>query len=76
MRSIGPERLADLLFSLRAHGTEPKRLRFVHTRAEAAPSLVLVEGKRGGASGLVIEPPLVVGSAEWEAVYFRTPRGE
>lgn len=71
-----PERLADLLFSLRAHGMEPKRLRFVHTRAEAAPSLVLVEGRRGGACGLVIEPPLVIGSVEWEAAYFRTPRGE
>lgn len=32
---------------------------------------VSVEGKRGGKSGLVIEPPLVPNGEEWDAVYFR-----
>lgn len=66
-----PERLTDLLCELRAHGMEPKRLRFVAQRADAAPSLALVEARRGGRPGLIIEPPLVVGSAEWDKVYFR-----
>ncbi len=66
-----PERLADLLVCLRGAGIEPKRLRFVHARADAAPSLVLIEGRRGGKSGLAIEPPLIVGGAEWDDVYFR-----
>lgn len=65
------ERLTDVLCSLRAHGIEPKRLRFLAKSAASAPSLLLVEGKRGGKSGLVIEPPLLPGSEEWDTVYFR-----
>ena len=64
-----PERLVDLLVSLRAHGMEPKRLRFVQTKD--VPSLVLVESRRGGRPGLTVEPPLIIGSGEWEKVYFR-----
>ncbi|MBQ9459330.1 MAG: methyltransferase [Oscillospiraceae bacterium] len=66
-----PERLVDLLCELRAHGMEPKRLRFVSSGADAAPSLVLVEARRGGKPGLAIEPPLLIGSPEWDRVYFR-----
>lgn len=64
-----PERLVDLLVSLRAHGMEPNRLRFVQTKD--VPSLVLVESRRGGKPGLTVEPPLIIGSGEWEKVYFR-----
>ena len=35
---------------------------------------LFIEGKRGGKSGLVIEPPLIPGSAEWDRVYFRKQR--
>ena len=66
------ERLADVLCAMRAHGIEPKRLRFLAKAPAAAPTLLLAEGRRGGKSGLVIEPPLIAGSAEWEQVYFRT----
>ena len=66
-----PERLVDLLCELRAHGMEPKRLRFVAQRPDAAPALVLVEAKRGGKPALAAEPPLVIGGEEWENVYFR-----
>ncbi|MBQ5799303.1 MAG: methyltransferase, partial [Oscillospiraceae bacterium] len=66
-----PERLSDVLYAMREHGMEPKRLRFVLAGSEAAPSLFLVEGRRGGKSGLVVGPPLVIGSYEWEKVYFR-----
>lgn len=65
------ERLTDLLCTLRAHTLEPKRLRFVVKRADAAPSLVLIEARRGGRPGLTVEAPLVIGSAEWDRVYFR-----
>ena len=66
-----PERLADLLCELRAHGMEAKRLRFVASAADAAPSLALVEARRGGKPGLRVEAPLVIGGAEWDRVYFR-----
>ena len=67
-----PERLSDLFCTLRAHGLEPKRLRFVASSAEKAPSLALVEARRGGNAGLSVEPMLFIGSADWDKVYFRT----
>ena len=72
-----PERLTDLLCTLRENGLEPKRLRPVCTRPERAPSLVLLEARRGGRPGLTVEPPLVLeqpgGSptAELDRIYFR-----
>ena len=47
-----PERLTDLLCGLRAHGLEPKRLRFVAYRSDSRPSLVLLRAVRGGRPGL------------------------
>ncbi len=55
-----PERLADLISAMREHGLEPKRLRIVCSRADKAPSLILCEGRKCGASGMVIEPPLII----------------
>ena len=67
-----PERLTDLLVTLRENRLEPKRLRFVASAAENAPSLALVEARRGGKAGLSVEPMLFIGSADWDKVYFRT----
>ena len=55
-----PERLAELFRTLSRHDLEPKRLRLVAARADSAPSLVLVEARRGGKPGLTIEPQLVL----------------
>lgn len=72
-----PERLCDLLWAMRSHGIEPKRLRMVQSTAAAAPSLILAEGRRGGKSGLIIEPPLILRNADgsesddYRAAYFR-----
>ena len=73
-----PERLTDLLCSLRPLGLEPKRLRFVQMQAGTAPSLLLLEARRGGKPGLSTEPPLILrnsdgrDSAELDQIYFRT----
>ena len=48
-----PERLTDLLCSLRANGLEPKRLNPVCASPGAAPSLILVKATKGGKPGLV-----------------------
>ncbi len=53
-----PDRLADILCLMRENKIEPKRLRFVHPRVEAAANLILVEGARGGRPKLRLEPPL------------------
>lgn len=72
-----PERLTDLLCALRDHALEPKRLREVCKTAGAAPSLILLEGRRGGKSGLTMEAPLILQypdgdpTAEVDAIYFR-----
>ena len=55
-----PERLSELFCCMTKHGLEPKRLRMVCHKAQAAPNLVLVEGRRGGRPGLVTEPMLVI----------------
>lgn len=72
-----PERLCDLMCALRGCGIEPKRLRWVESRIGTAPSLLLLEGRRGGGSGLTTEPPLVLrdqlgrDTPEVDAIYFR-----
>ena len=66
------DRLAEALAAFSVRGLEPKRLRFVASAAENAPSLALVEARRGGKAGLSIEPMLFIGSADWDEVYFRT----
>ena len=73
-----PERLADLCCALRARGLEPKRLRLVCRRAGDAPSLLLLEARRGGRPGLDIAAPLCLEdgtgrpTAELDNAYFRT----
>lgn len=72
-----PERLTDLLCTLRQFQIEPKRLRFVCKTAGAMPSLLLLEGRRGGKPDLRIEAPLILQNAdctptpEADAIYFR-----
>lgn len=72
-----PERLSELFCAMTAQGLEPKRLRLVTYLAERAPSLVLVEGRRGGRPGLTVEPPLILAdaegreSAEYRRIYHR-----
>lgn len=53
-----PTRLADILCLMREYGIEPKRIRFVHKKADAEPSLVLVDGAYKGGCELRILPPL------------------
>ncbi len=56
-----PERLSDIIMSMRKNGIEPKRLRFVQQRPAKAPKLFLIEGKFGGKpGGLTVEPVLFI----------------
>ena len=54
------ERMAELLSGMRCFKLEPKRLRMVHSRKGEAARLVLVEGRKDGNPGMVVEAPLVV----------------
>lgn len=65
-----PERMWTLLEALSRVRLVPKRLRFVHQNALASPSAVLVECRKGGSvEGLVVEPPLLVESEEYNKIY-------
>lgn len=55
-----PERLVDVLTSMRKHRIEPKRIRMVQQQADSAPWLVLVEGKRNAKPSVILEPPLIM----------------
>ncbi|MCL2461224.1 MAG: tRNA1(Val) (adenine(37)-N6)-methyltransferase [Defluviitaleaceae bacterium] len=55
-----PERLADIMCLMRQYGLEPKKLQFACARAGLAPSLVLVEGRKGGKPGLKALPEIVM----------------
>ena len=59
-----PARLSEALCALTTAELEPKRLRMVQPRADAAPNLVLIEGRRGGRPGLEILPPLLLTQAD------------
>lgn len=72
-----PARLADVLCAMRKYSIEPKRMRMVHARAEATPSLFLVDGALNGGRELKILPPLIMQgedggeSAELRDIYER-----
>lgn len=52
------ERLADAICSLRAHGLEPSRLRFVTAGKREEPYLFLVEARKGKSPSFRVLPPL------------------
>ena len=55
-----PDRLAELICSMRGASIEPKRLTFVHTESDSPPSLVLVEGRMGAGEELCVTRPLII----------------
>ena len=55
-----PERLSELFCAMTAHGLEPKRLRWVHSRADKAAHLCLLEAMLDARPALTVEPPLVI----------------
>lgn len=59
-----PERLSEIFCTMSSNAIEPKRLMLVQTLAESEPSLILVEGQRGGKPSLTIEKPLIMRSPD------------
>lgn len=55
-----PDRLPELVVGLDRAGLEPKRMTFVSSDVHAAPSMVLVESRKGGGKGLTVTPPLIL----------------
>ncbi len=57
---IRPERMCELFSVMQKNGIEPKRLKLVAKNHGSAPWLALIEGRRGGKSGIRVEPELLI----------------
>jgi len=55
-----PERLADIVCSLREVGLEPKTLRFVQPKSDKNPNTLLIMATKGGKPQLNVYAPLIV----------------
>ncbi len=55
-----PSRMSELFSSMTRYGIEPKRLVTVYPDRISKPSLILVEGKKGAAPGLICSRPLII----------------
>ncbi|WP_035571510.1 tRNA1(Val) (adenine(37)-N6)-methyltransferase [Halonatronum saccharophilum] len=53
-------RLSELIYLMEEYNLRPKRMRLIHPRANKEANLVLVEGAKGGGSGLKILSPIFV----------------
>jgi tRNA1Val (adenine37-N6)-methyltransferase len=55
-----PERLTELVCSLKERGMEVKRLRFVHSHMLSVAKMVLVEAVKDGKGGVKVERPFYI----------------
>ena len=55
-----PERLAEIMDTLRQYRLEPKRLKMVHSFVDSEAVLFLLEASLGGRSGMKVEKPLII----------------
>ena len=55
-----PDRICDLFYALRTNRLEPKTVTFVHADEKSEPSIVLVSATKGGSSGAIVTPPLIL----------------
>ncbi len=53
-----PERLLDIIITMRKYNIEPKKIRFVYPKKDKEANILLIEGKKNGNKGLKILPPL------------------
>lgn len=55
-----PFRLTEILNKMCRFKIEPKRLQFVHPYVDKEPTMVLIEGMKGGKPRVRIEPPIIL----------------
>lgn len=55
-----PFRLAEIMVKMNQYKIEPKRLQFIHPYVNKEPTMVLIEGIKGGKSRVKIEAPLIM----------------
>lgn len=55
-----PERLLDIIETMRKYNIMPKRIQFVYPKKDKEANILLIEGTKNGNSGMKILPPLFV----------------
>ena len=55
-----PDRTADLFSAMREAKIEPKRMTLVYANTKTEPSMLLIEGKKGGKPGMKMTAPLII----------------
>lgn len=55
-----PFRLAEILYCLKEHKLEPKRMRLVYPYLDKEPNMVLIDAAKGGRQRITVDPPLIV----------------
>lgn len=55
-----PFRLAEIIYTLKQHKLEPKRMRLVHSYVDKEPSMVLIDAAKWGNQRITVDPPLIV----------------
>ena len=55
-----PFRLTEIMVLMNQYKVEPKRMRLVYPFVDKEPSMVLIEGARGGKSRITVESPLII----------------
>lgn len=55
-----PKRLLDIIDAMKKEQIEPKTIRFVHSKINSEPSMLLIHGVYQGGSELRILPPLIL----------------
>lgn len=61
-----PERLVEIIESMKKNNIEPKRIQFVYPKPDKEANILLIEGVKNGRPGLKIYPP----------IYTHLPNGE
>jgi tRNA1Val (adenine37-N6)-methyltransferase len=55
-----PERLIEIIDTMKENNLEPKRMRFIHSNISTEAKMVLIEAVKGGRPGLKIEKPFFI----------------
>ncbi len=53
-------RAAEIVSLMVSYGIEPKKIYFVYPKKSKNADTFIIEGKRGGKSGLIVPPPIIV----------------
>ena len=53
-----PERLLEILFTMKKYNIEPKKIQFIYPKKNMQANILLIEGTKNGKEGLKILPPI------------------